>query len=193
MVQSIRFLGYPMESESILCSIGQAHSKLLRTCWLSCTTCYIFHWIHFKIQCCPWGCYDENVCVLLERWCIRLVLCPTLGEICQWWNRLSIVVSESLDDCSPREIYLTWVWSTKFASIGMLSMLNILKDHNLHMFWLRFVIDWERILIIWCLHMTITPWRIYWLKINEKYDACRFLLGFFIEIRMNQPPSNKWQ
>ena len=192
MVQSIRFLGYFRESESILCSIlAQAHSKLLGTCWLSRIACYIFHWIHFKIQCFPWWCYDEYVCVFLGRWCIRLVLCPTLGKICQWWNMLSIVVSESLDDCSPREKFFSLVWSRHFASIGMLAMSNILKDHNLHMFWLRFVIDWERSLIIWCLHMIVTPWRIYWLKINEKYDACISLSSFIIEIRIKQPARNK--
>ena len=142
MVKSIQFLGYPRESTSILCSIlGQAHSKLLRTCWLSCTTCYIFNWIHFMIQCFPWGCYAENVCGFLGIWCIRLVLCRTLGEIFQWWNRLSIDVIKRLDDCSPLDISFTWVWSRNFASIGMLAMSNILKDHNLYMFWLRFAID----------------------------------------------------
>ena len=177
MVRSIRFPRYPREYESILCSIlAQAHSKLLRTCWLSCST--IFHCIHFKIQCFPWGCYDENVCVFLGRWCIRLVLCPTLGEIFQWWNRLSILVSESLDDCSPREIFLTWVWSRHFASIGMLAMSNILKDPILHMLWLRFVIYWEISLIIWCLHMIVTPWRVYLLKINEKIWYMYFLIRF---------------
>ena len=41
MAQSIRFLGYCREYELFICSIlGQAHSKLLRTCCLSCTTCY---------------------------------------------------------------------------------------------------------------------------------------------------------
>ena len=123
MVQSISFLGYPRKSKSSLCSIlGQAHSKVLRTCWLRCTTCYIFHWIHFKIQCFPWGRYDENVCGFLGIWCIRLVLCHTLGEIFQWWNRLSIVVNESLDDCSSREIFFTCVWSRNFVRIGMLVM-----------------------------------------------------------------------